>query len=135
MEEITRMLGAIYGSTINKLHVDLLKKEVIFDLTLVDHDEVSSHELKFIGCTSLLWLEKDNDAHEDYDFSKWDYYELTSVTLGSIRAASEDKWLKQYPMEYNVTVEIWETALLIHAGELVIDQQRFPIPDGKEDGA
>lgn len=127
LEDIISMLNAIDCSAINKINVDLLKKEVTFDLTLVDNDEISNHELKFINCISFMWLEKDKTAHESYDISKCDYYELTSVNLKSISATSDDKWLKEYPMEYNVVVEIWESALLINAGEVIIDQQRFPI--------
>ena len=127
MESIISVLNAIHCSAINKINIDLLKKEVTFDLSLVDNGKVSNHELKFINCISFLWLEKDNHVHESYDFSKYDYYELTSVNLRSISATSDDIWLKQYPMEYNVAVEIWETALLINAGELLIDQQHFPI--------
>lgn len=110
-----------------KIDVDLPKKEVTFDLLLDDNGKTSNHELKFINCTSFLWIEKDKTAHELYDFSKCDYYELTSVNLRRISATSDDKWLTQYPMEYNVAVEIWETALLIHADELAIDQQHFSV--------
>ena len=124
---IISALNAIHCSAINNINVDLLNKEVTFDLSLTDKGKVTNHELKFINCISFLWLEKDKYAHEAYDFSKCDYYELTAVNLKSISATSDDKWLKQYPMEYNVVIEIWETALLIHANELSIDHQHFSI--------
>lgn len=129
MEGIIDALNAIYCSKINKINVDLMNKEVTFDLSLIDNDEITNHELKFINCVSFLWLEKDKYAHESYDFSKCDYYELTSVDLMGITTTSDDKWLKQYPMDYNVVIEIWETALLINADELLIDHQHFPIFD------
>lgn len=127
MKDIVGMLNAIHCSTIKNINVDLLKKEITFDLLLIENGKESKHELKFVNCISFLWIEKDKYSNELYDFSKCDYYELTSVNLGSINATSDDKWLKQYPMEYNVAVEIWESALLINADEIIIDQQRFPI--------
>lgn len=127
LKDIVGMLNAIYCSTIKNINVDLLKKEITFDLLLIENGKESKHELKFVNCISFLWIEKDKYSNELYDFSKCDYYELTSVNLGSINATSDDKWLKQYPMEYNVAVEIWESALLINADEIIIDQQRFSI--------
>lgn len=127
MEGIIHMLNAIHCSTINKINVDLLKKKIIFELSLVDNGKVSSHELEFINCISFLWLEKDKYVHESYDFSKYDYYELTSVNIRNISATSDDKWLKQYPMEYNVAVELWESALLINADKILVDQQPFQL--------
>lgn len=127
LKDIVGMLNAIHCSTIKNINVDLLKKEITFDLLLIENGKESKHELKFVNCISFLWIEKDKYSNELYDFSKCDYYELTSVNLGSINATSDDKWLKQYPMEYNVAVEIWESALLINADEIIMDQQRFPI--------
>ena len=128
MEDIIGALDSIYCSKINKINVDLLNKEVTFDLSLIDNGKVTNHELKFIDCISFLWLEKDKYTHELYDFSKCNYYELTEVNLKSISTISDDKWLNSYPMEYNVAIEIWETALLINANELLIDHQHFLIP-------
>ena len=42
---------------------------------------------------------------------------------------SSDEWLKQYLAKYNVTVEIWETALLINAEEIIIDGKRFLVAE------
>jgi len=73
-------------------------------------------------------LEKDKCTHESYDFSKCDYYELTAIEIKHITANSYDKWLNQYLMEYNMIIEIWETALLIKAGQVIIDGRAFLIP-------
>ena len=128
MEDIIGALNAIYCSTINKIDVDVLNKEMTFDLSLTDNGKTTNHELKFINCTSFLWLERDKYTHELYDISKCDHYELTTINLKSISATSADKWLKQYLIEFNVIIEIWETALLINANELSIDHQHFAIP-------
>ena len=128
LKDISSALNSIYCSKINKLDVDLLNKEMIFNLTLVDGGNVTNHELKFVNCSSFLWLEKNKYAHEAYDFSKCNYYELTSIDIMNITMHTYDDWLKQYPMEYNVVIEIWETALLIKSDEIIIDNQHYLIP-------
>jgi hypothetical protein len=126
LKDINSALSTIYCSTINNIDVNLSNKEIVFDLTLVDNGNITKHQLSFVNCTSFLWIEKKYDDNL-YDYKNCNYYELTSIDLQKVSATSEDEWLKQYPMEYNVAVEIWRTALLIKADELVIDQQSFSI--------
>ena len=126
LKDIFSALNAICCSIIRKIDVNLANKEVVLSLSLVDNGDITNHELRFINCTSFLWIEK-MDGDNSYDFKKCDYYELTAVNLRKVNTISTDKWLKQYSMEYNVAVEIWETALLINATELSIDNQRFSI--------
>ena len=126
LKDIVTAINAICYSIINKIDVNLANKEVVFSLSLVDNGAVTNHELRFINCTSFVWIEKMGDDNL-YDFKKCDYYELTAVNLRRINTTSTDKWLKQYSMEYNVAVEIWETALLINSTELSIDHQHFSI--------
>ena len=128
MEELLRKLdNDIYCSTINKMDINLLNKEIVFDLSLID-DTVTNHVLKFVGCSSVLWIEKMEDEIPSYNISNWDYYEITSIDIQKYSAKSEDKWLKYYPLEYNVAIEIWDSALLIKAEEIIIDQQKYSIP-------
>ena len=127
MEELLRKLdNDIYCSTINKMDINLLNKEIVFDLSLID-DTVTNHVLKFVGCSSVLWIEKMEDEIPSYNISNWDYYEITSIDIQKYIAKSEDKWLKYYPLEYNVAIEIWDSALLIKAEEIIIDQQKYSI--------
>ena len=128
MEELLRKLdNDIYCSTINKMDINLLNKEIVFDLSLID-DTVTNHVLKFVGCSSVLWIEKMEDEIPSYNISNWDYYEITSIDIQKYSAKSEDKWLKYYPLEYNVAIEIWDSALVIKAEEIIIDQQKYSIP-------
>ena len=128
MEDIIGALDSIWYSTINSVNVDMLNKTITFELTLVDNGETTDHELKFVNCRAFLWLESDKYADKAYDLSKCNYYELTSVDIRKISTVSDDKWLKSYPMEYNVAIEIWETALLINADKLILDNKGFAIP-------
>lgn len=127
MNDIITALNSIYYSTINNIDINLSRKEIVFDLTLTDAGNVTNHELRFIDCSSFLWIEK-KIGETTYDYKNWDYYELTDINLCRVNATSEDKWLQQYPIEYNVVVEIWETALLIKADKLIVDNQHFLIP-------
>ena len=108
------------------MDINLLNKEIVFDLSLID-DTVTNHVLKFVGCSSVLWIEKMEDEIPSYNISNWDYYEITSIDIQKYSAKSEDKWLKYYPLEYNVAIEIWDSALLIKAEEIIIDQQKYSI--------
>lgn len=125
MENINYALDAICGSVIRNFHVEFPNKEVVFYLELTDHGNTTTHQLTFTGCTSCLWVEKMQDS--TFDFQACDYYELTSVLVRSTAATSTDQWLRQYPLEYNIAVEIWESALLLHAKEVCIDDQQFSI--------
>lgn len=128
MSDLGGACGKLYAAVINNINIDILKKLIRFDLTINDGDEKTSCVLEIKNYSSFLWLEKDKYTHESYDFSKCDYYELTSIILKKITTNTENDWLKQYPMDYNVAIEIWETALLINATELSIDNQSFSIP-------
>lgn len=125
---LNKACGKLYAAIINNINIDILKKLIKFDLTINYGGEKTSCVLEIKNISSFLWLEKDKYAHESYDFSKCDYYELTSVFIEKITINTENNWINQYPMEYNVVIEIWETALLINATELSIDNQHFFIP-------
>ena len=128
MKNIEKALNNIYCSVINDVRFDLPKKEILFCLTLVDNGETTYHTLKFINCRSFMWIEKPISNHDLYDYRNCDYYELTEISIKKINTNSDDEWLKQYPMEYNIAIEIWETALLINATELLVDQKNFKLP-------
>lgn len=128
MDDVNSAINSIYCSTINNIDFNVLEKEIKFDLTLTDNGNISHHTMQFKNVTAFMWLEKDKYTHESYDFSKCDYYELTSILLEKTLTNTNDEWLKQYSMEYNVVVEIWETALLINTTEVIIDNKKYLIP-------
>ena len=128
MPDLGEACGKLYAAVISNINIDMLKKLIRFDLAIDDGGERTSCVLEIKNYSSFLWLEKDKYTHESYDFSKCDYYELTSIIFKKITTNTENDWLKQYPMDYNVAIEIWETALLINATEVSIDNQHFSIP-------
>lgn len=127
MDDMICAINSIYCSTINDIDFNVSNKEITFKLTLTDNGNISHHTMQFKNVTAFLWIEKPKDS-QAYSFPDCDYYELTSITFEKIDTKTENDWLQQYPMEYNVAIEIWETALLINAKELLIDNQHFSIP-------
>lgn len=127
MSDITHAVNSIYYATIEHMDFNVCNKEIKLDLTLNENGNKSNHTLRFKNVTSFVWIEKPKDRPL-YSFPKCDYYELTSIIFKEIRTYTENDWLSQYPMEYNVAIEIWETALLINSTELSIDNQSFSIP-------
>lgn len=127
MDDMICAIDSIYYSTINDISFDVSNKKIKFELTLKEDETITHHTMQFENVTSFLWIEKQKDSQE-YSFSECEYYELTSVIIDKTITNTEDVWLKQYPMEYNVAIEIWETALLINATELSIDNQHFKLP-------
>ncbi len=127
MENINFKLNQLYYSTIRNIDVHLISKKVSLDLCLTENGRTEAHTLQFVGCSSLLWVEK-MDQSSTFDFTACNYYELTSVQLMKTATTSSHNWLKQYSMEYNVAVEIWEAVLLLNAKEVLVDNQRFSIP-------
>lgn len=127
MCDVVKVCGSLYASIIKKTDIDFFNKTIKFDLILIENENETVHTLEIRDYDSLLWLEKNKMTHEEYDFKNCDYYELTAITFGGIYANSDDKWLKQYSLEYNIAIEIWESALLIKANTVVVDGVTFKI--------
>lgn len=127
MDIIINACNSIWASTIKKMNFDLFNKTIKFDLSLLEKENEISHYLEIRDFESFLWVEKYKTTHEGYDIRNYDYHELTSITFGNFEAKSEDKWLKQYALKYNIAIEIWESALLIKSTTLVIDGEEFHI--------
>lgn len=130
MDDLIYAINSIYYSTINDIDFNMSNKEITFKLTLTDNGNISHHTMQFKNVTAFLWIERPKDS-QLYSYPDCDYYELTSITFEKIGTKTENDWLNQYLMEYNVVIEIWETALLINATELSIDNQLFGLPKDK----
>jgi hypothetical protein len=128
MDDLINAINSIYYSVIDDIEINILSKQIVFELTLYENGNRTHHIMQFGNVTSILWLEKPQNS-QAFSLPNCDYYELTSVTIQRIGAATCNSWLKQYLMEYNVAIEIWESALLINATEVSIDNQFYSIND------
>lgn len=121
MKDLIQICNPLWASVIKKMSVNFLDKKITFELVAINSEGETNHTLEIKGYESFLWLERSKTTHEEYDFSNCDYLELTSITFGNVQANSDDKWLKQYSLDYNVVIEIWESALLIKSNTVVVD--------------
>ena len=112
MKNAVDAFNEIYCSVIKNIDINILQKTISFDLTLVDGGKTTDHKLKFENCTAFLWVEKMAESNEFNDVYN------TNLT-------SDDRWLKQFPLEYNVAIEIWSSALLIKTGKVILDGQQY----------
>ena len=94
-------------------------KESIVDLEVVDPTNNYRHKLLFCGVTSLMWTMDGYDGKICQNI----YPELSSITVLDISLTTENKWLKNYPLRYNIAIEIMDRALLICANAVKIDGQ------------
>lgn len=128
MKDVVNACGSLYASIIKKTYFDFFNKSIKFDLILREKENETRHTLEIVEYESFLWVEKYKTTHkEEYDFRNYNYYELTSITFGNVEAKSDDKWLKQYSLDYNIAIEIWESALLIKSNIIVVDGVEFEI--------
>jgi len=127
MEEIIQACNSLWSSVVKKMEVDFLKEKILFNLAVTDSGIETNHILEISDYESLIWIEKSQNTHEEYDFKSCVYYEFTSITFGNIQANSDDKWLKQYSLNYNIIIEIGESALLIKSNTIVVDGVSYKI--------
>lgn len=127
MSDVVKVCDSLYASIIKRANIDFFNKTIKFDLILIENENEIEHTLEIKDYVSLLWLEKFRLTNEEYDFKNCEYYELTSITFGNVYVNSGDKWLKQYSLEYNIAIEIWESALLINSNTVVVDGVHFKI--------
>lgn len=128
MEKVIAASNILWALIIKKLDINIFEKIICFDLISGNDDPIQEyHLLKIINCKGYLWIEKSKESYEDYDFKKSSYYEITSISFRNIEVKSEDEWLKQYNIEYNIAIEIWESVLLVKAEGIEIDDILYKI--------
>lgn len=125
--DFVKACDPFWGSIIKKINFDLFNEVIEFDVTLLDGEFETNHTLEIRDYESFLWVEKSKTTHEEYDFKNCDYLEFTAITFGNVHANSDDKWLKQYSLDYNIAIEIWESALLIKSNTIVVDGINYQI--------
>lgn len=111
----------LWGSVIKNMNVYFFNKKIAFKLVIINSEGETNYTLEIWSYESFLWVEKSKTTHIEYDFSNCDYYDFASITFGAVQAKSDDKWLKQYPLDFNIVIEIWESALLVKVNKIVID--------------
>ena len=124
MDLLNDVLDAFYYSIIKKIDIKLFDKKIIMELAIIENGLEYSHIVEFDGCNSFLAIEKQGN-NSNFDISKCEYCELTSIILEKISITTEEEWLKHFSLDYNIAIEIWDSALLIQTNTVVIDGQEY----------
>jgi hypothetical protein len=127
MKDLIQACNPLWASVIKTMNIDFFIKKVKIELVEINSEGETNHTLEMKSYESFLWLEKSKTTHDDYDASNYDYYELTSITFGNVQAKSDDRWLKEYLLDFNIVIEIWESALLVKASKVVVDGHEFQL--------
>ena len=110
-------------------------KEIIHDyrkatllIKLCDSDTNKIYNIKFLGVISLLWTMQGYEGKICTDV----YPELTSIEICGLSLNTKNKWLKQFPLEYNVAIEIMDRALIINANAMEIEYNIYYLKNDKD---
>lgn len=122
MKAVISATNCLWASIIKSINIDMFNKIIVFDINEINSNNEVPHNLKIFNFESYLWIEKPKEGIPNYyNFKTCEYYELTSISFDSVQAYSNDKWLKQYPLDFNIVMEIWESVLLVKSHSLIID--------------
>jgi hypothetical protein len=97
--------------------VDYDYRKSIVCLELIEPKNKDRHKISFYGVTSLMWTMEGVEGRICQDF----FSELSSMVVSAISLSTKDKWLKSYPMQFNIAIEIMDRALLICANAVEVD--------------
>ena len=106
---------------IDDIQHDYRKAEVLIRLKEPETEE--PHILLFQGVVSLLWTMNRVEGEICQDV----FPEFTSILLDKVSLFTKDKWLKSFPLHFNVCIEIMDRALLIFAEEVTLDEYHFKL--------
>ena len=98
-------------------NIDYDYKKSIVCIEVVEPTNNNRHKLLFCGVTSLMWTMDGYDGKICQNI----FPELSSISVSDISLSTENKWLKNYPLQYNIAIEIMDRALLICANVAEID--------------
>ena len=117
LADINKKLEILWALNIKTIDFDLLKGKLTF--YLYDH-EGKNYLLVLKGVSSLLWLRNTDNFILGFDENM--FTELTSILIKDVNVdLKKDKWLKQYKLDLNISIEIVNCALLVEADEILLD--------------
>ncbi len=67
------------------------------------------------------------NERDDFILKECNYYEITSIYFNDKAITSDDKWLSMFQIDFNMSIEIWETILYIRANTVVVDDKVFSL--------
>ena len=92
-------------------------------LSLKDRETSKVSTIIFDNVSSVLWTMYGFDGEVCTDIMP----EVFSIGIDKITVNTDDRWLKGYPLNFNVALEIMDRALLINAKSCEIDGVKYII--------
>ena len=119
--DIVNATNFLWACIINDITFDMFGGEIKF---IISEPEIEiKHKLIFKKVSSFQWISNYNNIFENNI-----YPEFTSINFGDVTLqAKHDKWLKQYSLQFNVSIEIMSGGLLINAPEFELDSKTYKI--------
>lgn len=127
MLDIKRACASLLGGIITNFNIDVFQKNVELKITVNSNSNIVEHILQINDYDSFFWLEKDDFTDKSYKFSNCNYFEFSEMTLRNFSVVTNDTWLKQFALDFNICIEIWESAFLLKTNSIIIDGQNYLI--------
>ena len=112
---LQKLFDPYFYNTVENISYDY--KSSIIELFLKEPDNEIYHRLVFRGVTSLMWTMCGFDGKICQNI----FPELSSIIVSTIQVTTDNKWLKSYPLHFNIAIEIMDRALLICANAVEVD--------------
>lgn len=123
MKKLQDIINELWGCLINNIEYDY--KQATLSLSLFDNENSCNYKVMFLGVISLVWTMEGCEKRIIKDV----YPELTSLVIKDISLHTENKWLKYYPLNYNITIEIMDRALVLNANAININDNNYKLKD------
>lgn len=122
MNENMELFNSLWACSIHNIDFDIFHNRIVLDL--VEQEDNLHHKFELIDVHSYLWISRSGDPKKNC-FEPI-YNEFTSIVFKNIFIDTKnDKWLKQYFLDYNLSIEIMDGALLVNAKSLILDEKKL----------
>lgn len=116
-----KLLDNLWACLIDDIQHNYQNAELLIKLR--EPETEKTHILLFHGVVSLLWTMMGVEG----EINREVYPEMTSVLLRDVIISTKDRWLKSYPKQFNVCIEIMDRALLVSAEAFTLDEFHFTL--------
>lgn len=116
---IQELFNPLFACPIDKIDYDY--RGARLSIYLVEPETKINHKIIFHGVITSLWTMSGFEGEICEDI----FQELTSIHFIRTDIAAKDKWLKSFPLDFNISIEIMDRALLINANAVEIDSKLY----------
>lgn len=124
-DALNKIFDKYWADIIKKVEYDFFSGKISFLVT--DPDNHKEIKIIFIGVSSFLWIRNYPEIEKDFEVA--DYYEITSISCSNVKSDFHyAKWLDGYSTNFNISLEIWNSAMVMEAQKVKIDDEEYDIP-------